>query len=423
MIAVAAPSAGSAASDVAESSVVQLSAKKVSFAEALKTALERSEDVQSKQSELRASRALLTQAQLRFLPDLAVTGSQMEAGSDLQSRAVTRTLGVQSNLNLFRFGADSSNLQAAESASEAASWDLRSSTLSFEEKVATKILDVVARQQETEIRRKLSAAQAQYARVADQRFGKGILPRQELDKVTIDSRIAEARLRDAELAADQALENLRVDVGDVRIAAEWPWIESFQKKALKPSRFQSQDHPQWKYLKSRAAAADSLARARQSEIWPSLDLALAYQKQQVPATSDAWQPQWAGTLTLTIPLFSRWENRTAAKVAREVQVRADLATQRAERELEAQWKVAERDFRGQLESAIEREQTLRISRRLYEDNFRRFQAGRSSANDLFNDQDRLYQTELLAIQGWYSVHVSYVKLCHSLGSLVAECRL
>ncbi len=407
----------------AEVGQAQTAVTKKSFDEILNFSMSQSEDVQTKESELRFSEALLTQSKFRFAPDLNLVGSYVESGEEVDSRSVGRSYGVQSNINLFRFGADYFNYKSSDLSYESARWDLQNSRLSWEEAIAIKILDVIARHQETEIRRKLFESQRDYFQVAEKRYAKGILPRQELDKLTIDMRIAEARLKDAELAEYQAQENLKVYSGEFQLEADWPWLSLLKKISRRDFKFNVQNHPQWKFLKNKSDSADYYRLSKKSEFWPSVDLSLSYQNQMGPLTAGEWAPQWLGTVTLTIPLFNRFDNVTASRLALETQLRSELTLRKTGRELEAQWSVAERDFRVQLESAMTREQTLKISRSLYQDNLHRFQTGRSSANDLFNDQDRLYQTELLAVQGWYAAHVSYIKLCHSVGMLTAQCKL
>lgn len=396
---------------------------KKSFEDILNLSLTKSEDIRAKESEVRSAEALLTQSKFKFAPDLNLTGTYTESGADVDERAVGRAYGAKSNLNLFRFGADYFNYRSADVTYQGARWDLQNSKLEWEETIAIKILEVIYRYNETLIRRKLYESQRDYSAIAEKRYAKGILPRQELDKLTIDMGIAEARLKDAETQEYQARENLKVYSGEVDVDTQWPWLNSLKKLKRTNLQFEVENHPQWRFLKERRAAAEYLVKTRRSEMAPSLDLSLSYFNESSVATNYDWSPQWVGAVTLTIPLFSRFESATATKLAFETQTRAELSFIKTTREIEAKWKIAERDFRTQLGSATQREQNLKTSRGLYRDNFQRFQSGRSNANELFNDQDRLYQTELLANQGWYSVHLSYIRLCHSLGSLLAQCQL
>lgn len=404
-------------------STTTLAQTKLSFDEALNTSVKKIEEVQAKESELRSAEASRLQSQMRFLPDLSITGAYAEVGPDLNNHYVSRSYGLRSNWNLFRFGGDYYFYKASDSATDGLRWDLQATKIRMEETIAGKALDYISAHLESEIRRKVTEAQRVYFNVAEKRYSKGILSRQELDQVTIDLKNAEARLTDAQLAEVQAKEALKVYMPNTEIETTWPWLNSLKKLKKKELGFNLKNHPEWQALQNKAVAAEYSQKSKFSEMFPSLDLSLTYGNERSSATNDLWTPQWIGAVTLTIPLFSKLENYTAYRQSAESRLRSDLELQRSQRDLEAQWKVTENDFRAQLESASIREQTLKISNNLYQDNLRRFQAGRSSANDLLNDQERLYQSELLSIQGWKSAHNSYIRLCHAMGLLVSECKL
>lgn len=396
---------------------------KISFDDAIASAVKKIEEVQAKESELRSAEIGRLQSQMRFLPDLSLSGTYAEIGPDLDNHYVSRSYGLRSNWNLFRFGGDYFYYKANDTATTSLRWDLQATKIRMEETIAAKALDYISSHLETEIRKKVTDAQRVYFSVAEKRYSKGILSRQELDQVTIDLKNAEARLTDAQLAEVQTKEALKVYMPNAEIETAWPWMNSLKKFKKKELSFNIQNHPEWQTLQNKAEAADYSQKSKFSEIFPSLDFSLTYGNERSSETKDLWTPQWTGAVTLTIPLFSRLENYSAYRQSAESKLRSDLDLQRSQRDLEAQWKVSENDFRAQLESATIREQTLKISNNLYQDNLRRFQAGRSSANDLLNDQERLYQSELLSIQGWKAAHSSYIRLCHALGQLVSECKL
>jgi outer membrane protein TolC len=400
---------------------------KVSFEDALDTAVKKIEEVQSKESELRSAELSRTQSQLRFLPDLSLTGTYSEAGAEWEHRSAFKSYGLRSNLNLFRFGGDYFYFKYSDLTTESLRWELKNTRLTLETTISGKALDYIASHLETEIRRKITEAQRNYFSIAEKRYSKGILSKQELDQITIDLKNAEARLTDAQLAEFQAKEELKIYLGGVEIQTTWPWISSLKKITKQNLNFNVQNHPEWRFLENKVHAFDYAKKSKLSEMMPSLDFSLTYSKENSAATNDTannlWATQWLSGVTLTIPLFSRLENYSLYRQAAESKLRTDLELQRSARDLEAQWKISENDFRTQLDSALVREQTLKISNNLYQDNLRRFQAGRSTANDLLNDQERLYQSELLAIQGWKSVHSSYIRLCHATGQLVTECKL
>lgn len=398
-------------------------AQKKNFEDALEAAVSKIEEVQSKESELRSAELSRTQSQMRFLPDLRLSGTYAEVGTEINDRSTLRTYGAQSKWNLFRFGGDYYFYKAADLTTESLRWDLRATKLRLEETISTKALDYIASHLETEIRKKITAAQRSYFNIAEKRYNKGILARQELDQVTIDLKNAEARLTDAELAEFQAKEDLKIYMTDIEIDTTWPWIAQLKGLKKKNMSFKLEHHPEWQFLQNKVSAADYSRKSNFSEIFPSLDFSLTYANERGAITNDQWASQWFGGITLTIPIFDRLEDYTAYRQAAETKIRTDLELQRSGKDLEAQWKISENSFKVQLDSALVREQTLKISSNLYQDNLRRFQAGRSTANDLLNDQERLFQSELLSIQGWRAAHASYIRLCHAMGQLVSDCRL
>jgi len=396
---------------------------KTNFEVALDAAVRKIEEVQSKESELRSAELTRTQSQARFLPDLSLTGTYAEVGPEWEDRSVSRSYGLRSNWNLFRFGGDYYFYKSADLTTESLRWDLRATKIRLEETISGKALDYIASHLETEIRKKITDAQKNYFGIAEKRYNKGILSKQELDQITIDLKNADARLTDAQLAEFQAKEDLNIYLTDMDISASWPWMNQLKKLTKQTLTFKVQNHPEWQFLQNKVEASEYDKKSKFSDILPSVDLSLTYVNQRGLITNDVWETQWVGGVTLTIPIFDRLVDYTAYRQAAESRLRTDLDLQRSGRDLEAQWKVSENNFRAQLESAIVREQTLKISNNLYQDNLRRFQAGRSTANDLLNDQERLYQSELLSVQGWKAAHTSYIRLCHATGQLVTECKL
>lgn len=405
-----------------------------SFNEVITTAVDNIEEVRTKESEVRSADIARDQSVYHFLPDLVLVGSTTEFGPEPRNRDIVRSYGLQSNMNLFRFGGDLQLYRAADSNLTSLRFDLQNTRLKLEEVLVLKSLGLIASHLETEIRKKIIDAQRSFFSVAEKRYGRGILSRQELDQVTIDLRIAEARLKDATLTEFKNREALKVyfntkdpttDPGKdlpEAVSTSWPWLKSMEAVSDHKAQFKVQNHPAWRQLENQVKAAEYASKNNFSSLLPTLDLALSYKNGQGPATGDEWTPQWTGLVTLTVPLFNRLADLGAYKLAKESELRIRLALERSTRELNSQWTTADTEFATELSSAITREQTLKISNTLYQDNLRRFQAGRTNANDLFQDQDRLYQAQLLVVQGWRSAHESYMRLCHSTGQSLAVCQ-
>jgi outer membrane protein TolC len=127
------------------------------------------------------------------------------------------------------------------------------------------------------------------------------------------------------------------------------------------------------------------------------------------------------SIGLSLSIFDGFRDYSAYKVQYETYAAADLRHRQLMIDSESQWKAAKERFAIALNTALAREKTLAISRRIYDANEQRFRMGRASANDLAVDHTRLVESQLLAIQGWSAVHVGFSQLCHALGRTVVRC--
>jgi outer membrane protein TolC len=154
------------------------------------------------------------------------------------------------------------------------------------------------------------------------------------------------------------------------------------------------------------------------QLLPTLDLRAQYGSYQ---SYFGTVTAWTGSIGITVPLFDRLQNYSRAKEQSYNRTKSESRLEQVQRNAKADWEASHANFKRALDSALRRDETLILSRKIYSDNLRRFHAGRITANDLVVDQNRMYEAELLAIQGWGSVHLSYSRLCHALGDEVKNC--
>jgi outer membrane protein TolC len=174
--------------------------------------------------------------------------------------------------------------------------------------------------------------------------------------------------------------------------------------------------------------ADQRARQAWGKILPSLDLNLTYgySKSDANAPVVTEMPPgsfWSGaaTLTLTIPLFDRLTNYSSYQAQIHTKALAEIDLDRTRRNAESEWRTARDTLLVALRTAKSRDETLAVSRRLYQDNLLRFRKGLVDANELSVDQERSYNAELFAIRGWSGLHTSFARLCHAMGLRVERC--
>jgi outer membrane protein TolC len=176
--------------------------------------------------------------------------------------------------------------------------------------------------------------------------------------------------------------------------------------------------PDWRSAQKEVESADELETSKYRLLYPSLDAAAAsgYYSDAVGAS---FQWAWSGSLLLNFPLFDRLTTLSNARVQAYAKKQAEVTLETVRRQAQSEWDSALAGFRTALSSARSRDQVLRKSREIYQDQLRRFQLGKISANDLAVDEQRFHDSELLAVNGWAAVHVNLADLCHARGLRVS----
>jgi outer membrane protein TolC len=152
-------------------------------------------------------------------------------------------------------------------------------------------------------------------------------------------------------------------------------------------------------------------------MFPSLDFNVSYGYFQSTVSG----PQYSTGLVLTVPLFDRLQNYGAYAAQADVATQAELEVERIRRLARREWDSAKGALPLAIETALARDKTLVVARGLYEDNVRRFERGLIEANGLSVDQQRLLQSEQLAVRGWATAHGTLARLCFARGLRIKEC--
>lgn len=383
------------------------------FAQAYTKILQESLRVQTQIANYEIASDRLLASRISLGPSLAVVAGQ--------SRTQDTTSGVNSilgkaTLNLFRSGADSARISSALAAREREARLLSNEVLKAEDEAMTALVDVIRQEQEVEILRKSAQLKQESLDIARQRYDKGLLPLQEVEKVEIELDNAQARLTDSQNNLNDVQATLKTLLGARELQAEWPWKERLTRDSeLLKKHLDLAVRPDWQATQFEIASADWTSAQAKRLLLPSVDLQATY------GTYDLSTPDrrdWTVLLSLTIPIFDPQQNITTYWIR---SLDADLARVRLEslrRVAEPQFLSLRSDLLAAQNSARAREKTLATSRKLFADSLQRFKLGRASVNDLAIDHDRLFSAELLAVNGWSAAHLAYARLCHSLGSRV-----
>lgn len=394
----------------------------LSLQQALSQIIEKSTAVQAQKANLKIAEIRSLNSKLAFLPDIRAELTQAKSATGEEpftAQDQKWTLGATAELNLFRFGADTSGWRAASHDLAGAVASVDAETLKAEEQGATALFLKIQRQNETRVLSHWVETETKLEKIAQERYEHGLLPLQEVEKVTVDRSNAEARLAGSQINEIEANASLEKLLGEQLIEEIWPWKKSLASWTNLPKLDQEiKALPDWKVSNSSLNAELERLDQRWRASLPSLDATLSYGK-YYPFSQESY-PSWSATATLSIPLFDRLSHINDAREQKQTVAIAEAKLDQQARDLRSDAKLARETFQKQLNTALDREKTLALSQRLFEDAQKRFQMGRLSSNDLSIEQSRLIDSELYAIQGWSNAHQAAVRLCHSLGKRILD---
>jgi outer membrane protein TolC len=415
------------------------SAPVVPFDDAVAAILARSTAIATQQASLGSVHALNLPIRLAFAPSLSFDAKQVSTGGEgIDGYTNARQLEGVAQLNLFRWGADYHNWQAASHDESAQQELLEDAYLRTQDGAVVALVTYIQRSKEADVAQSIVKMREDSLAIARQRYDGGYLPQQEMEKVSVDLDNANALLADARIAAIDAAAALENLLGHTRVALEWPWRDRFStlKAAAVANPLDDSalaqllsHRPDWRAAQSKVDAEDARLSRSWSLLGPSLDGQFAYGYYYSDATGSAGQPgpfggpQWQGTLSVSLPFFDRLSLYSNARSQSFVKGAAEASLEQVHRDARSDWSIARQTFVTALGSAQVRDKTLSVSRRLYQDNLARFRNGRISADDLVLEQTRLFDSERLAVRGWASVHLAYSQLCKAQGLKLSECKV
>jgi outer membrane protein TolC len=407
--AVAAPAAAPEAAPIAQGPSQQFT-----FESAYQGIIDRSLRLQAQRLELDASEYRKTRQWSTFSPRFDVSYSDTSAG-DSYSRLQGAALNAR--VNLFRSFGDVNGLRAADKNIEGTREKLLVERQNAEDDALQILATYIARVAQREIGEKTVQLKADSARIARERFDRGLLPMQEVSKVTIDLDNARAALADTLIQETDARAKLISALGSDQVKAEWPWKEVISNGLqIENAALVLEARPDWRA--ALASVAEEKYRTKQTfgTLLPSLDFTASYGSADLSMSS---RRDWNAIWTFSMPLFTGFQDYAAYKIQsvsqRQAEVRLELLKRQATIEIE---NLRVTHLRAR-ETAIAREKTAKVTEQLYADNQRRFQMGRANANDLELDLNRLLNSQLLEVDGWLAAHLTLAKLCHGHGGFIS----
>lgn len=390
----------------------------LSFREAYSRILDRNLATQNQSLNVEIARAKKLGRIGAFTPRLALVGtSSQQTTGDLVQFQGSRTATAQLSANLFRSGTDFAALKGASHDVDASLETLQDQKLKAEDDAAQTLIDFISRTRERELIAQIVKLKQESVKIARERYSRGLLAQQEVDKTQIDLDNSQARLVDADVALAAARSSVSARLGAFQsVNLDWPWKAAIVT-GPRPEQleFKLENRPDYRSALETLKAEDWRRHSARSLLLPSLDLSASYGSLDLSQTG---RRDWAALLTLTIPLFERFEGYSAASIQTLTRNQAEIGREAVTRNAGAEVESYRVAFTEARESAVARERTAKLTQSLFIDNLQRFRLGRASANELALDQQRLLDAEILEVQGWATAHLSFVRLCHALGRTV-----
>lgn len=388
------------------------------FSISLEKILSRSIDISLAEQNLDLVRAKNIPSRYTFFPTLSLTGAFPLSNNFITS---SQSIAITSKWNLFRWGADYVGLLAAISSEEVQKFTVDSAVIVAEQSAILALITEIQKIKEVRIYSRVVKSQLELMEIALERYKKGLLPEQEVQKLKVDLANAKANLADSEMSEAQARAQVESLLGEAGIQEEWPWIEELKRgqgRVILEEEFQLSKTPDWNSAKKELEAQIDRLSQNWRLLFPSLDAQFSYGNYSGFFGSFTG---WTGMLVVSVPLFDQFTNYSNAKAQSYLKASSETKVEKVQRDAKSRWQASRVNFQTAMETALAREETLALSQQLYQDNLRRFQAGRATANDLTIDRTRMNSAELFAVQGWAAVHIQFAGLCHSLGYRISRC--
>ncbi len=392
------------------------------FSQSLERILGRSTSLAQSSLQWEGLRARNIPTRFSFLPKISL---RSYFPVNFNALNVSKSVAFNGEWNLFRGGGDYFALRQAMLSEESAQWGVDVAWLEAEQEAVEKMVFAIRSFKEVIIFQKMIHTQEQALKLAQERFAKGFLPVQELQKIEIDLANTGASLADAQVRQIQAAAQLTALLGDATLQAQWPWIAPLTRgraQALLQEKLTLEQRPDWMAAQTLFDVQAEKVHQAWTNFLPTLDgqFSWGYTHSNYGGVDQVFTG-WSATLFASLPIFDHFKNYADLQASKLEKIATETRILKLQRDAQSQWSQAQASLQTELQSALAREKVLQLAARLYQDNLRRFQSGRITANDLNIDRNRVNSAELLAVQGWSSVHLSFSSLCHALGYRLAQC--
>lgn len=397
-------------------------AQELPFDRALHQMIEMNVDLKVQQTKVNIAGDSVMAARAAFSPSFDLTATAKNANGNsppfdgVSPYAGSTAYMANARWNLFRSGADVAGFRAASQDRSYQESLYDQAYLTAEDKAARALFDLIEKKQTLEALRKSEESVSHFLEIAQARFKKSLASREEADKVAVDASNTEARRTDAELEYNDALGTVEALLGHARVQLTWPWEKSLSVEQMKGYLGDDlrplESRPDYLAARYSVEAEESRGRSAFRGLLPTVDMTYSIGETHTQGHTFS---EWNGMAVLTVPLWSGLKDYSNYKAQVQNKYAAEARLEQLRRDVAGQVSAAQANFRLAVQTYQSRARVLGTARHILEQDEARFKIGRTDANELKNDLDRVTEAEIRVVQGIRQAHVSYMVLVHEFG--------
>jgi outer membrane protein TolC len=322
--------------------------------------------------------------------------------------------GLSANVGLFQFGQSYYNYLSQNASFEVQKLEYSRKKIEIENKILTSLFKNTLLLKKLALYKQIENLKRKALKVAQQRYDRGNLPRQQLEKVEIDlTNLSSQRITTERELAESEMEILKYQLSDFK--REWPFagMANKVKKSLKP-----EDFADIKILNLKSESFENLLVSSRRAYFPSLGLTgRAYQWKQDQTQSQEWDI----SLTVSWPLWDNYSrsitNLTAYRDFQYWQLEKTRVVRDWQKKVSTKEEQLEK-LSAQLNQSAE---NLKKLNALYADTESLFSQGRITVNELFQDQQLLLETQINYENELYAFHQFVMEYCSFYSERIWSC--
>lgn len=322
--------------------------------------------------------------------------------------------GLNAQMNLFQFGRSHYKYLSQNSILSAGKLEHRQKRIEIENKYLITLFKSTLLKKKLNLYTEIENLKRKALKVAQQRYNRGNLPRQQIDKVEIDlSNLSSQRITIERDLLETEVEILKYQLGSFK--REWPFTQATPKsrKTRKTNEFVDV-----KILDFKSIAYENQLEASRRNYMPTIDLSgRSYLRHEDKIHTQEWDV----ALTVSWPLWDNYsrslENLNAYRDFHYWQTEKLRVTRNWENRVRTKEEQLDK-LAAQLNQSVE---NLKKLNTLYADTESLFSQGRITVNELFQDQQLLLETQINYENELYAFHEFILGYCSFYSERVWEC--